>query len=77
VDDAGLDVIDGMRRRHLPWAAILRVRSTSITHHRRFVHLRVLKISTIDGPVLLSRRQLGADPDRVAATVEEHRLRHG
>jgi hypothetical protein len=77
VGENGLDVIEGMRRRHLPWAAILRVNATSVTHRRRLVHLRVLEISTIDGPVLLGRRQLGADPDRVAAVVEERRLRHG
>ncbi len=77
VDAGGLSVVDGLRRRHLPWAAVQRVSAGTVTHNRRAVHIRVLEISTIDGPVLLSRRQLGADPQRVAAVVEEHRLHHG
>ncbi|WP_349816973.1 PH domain-containing protein [Frankia sp. Cppng1_Ct_nod] len=75
VDDGGIDLVDGIRRRHLPWAAVLRVRADTLTHNRRGVHIRILTVDTIDGPVLLSRRQLGAEPDRVADAVEEIRLR--
>jgi hypothetical protein len=77
VSQEGLSVVDGLHRRHLPWAAVRHVSAETITHNRRLVHIRVLEIATIDGPVLLSRRQLGTDPEHVAAAVEEHRLRHG
>jgi hypothetical protein len=77
VSFGGLSVFDGLRRRHLPWAAVQQVQATTLTHNRRGVHVRILEISTIDGPVLLSRRQLGADPATVAAAVEEFRARHG
>lgn len=73
----GLDYVDGLRRRHLPWAAVLGVRSAALTHNRRLVHVRTLEIETLDGPVLLSRRQLGADPEQVAEIIEEQRARLG
>ncbi|ONH33025.1 hypothetical protein BL254_20900 [Protofrankia sp. BMG5.30] len=75
VDQGGVDLVDGIHRRHLPWAAVLRVRAGTLTHNRRAVHVRVLTVETIDGPVMLSRRQLGAEPERIAETVEEIRLR--
>ncbi|WP_430827738.1 PH domain-containing protein, partial [Candidatus Protofrankia californiensis] len=74
VDQGGVDLVDGIHRRHLPWAAVLRVHAGTLTHNRRGVHVRVLTVETIDGPILLSRRQLGAEPDRIAETVEEIRL---
>lgn len=73
----GIDYMEGLRRRHLPWAAVIGARSGTLTHGRRLVHLRTLEIETIDGPVLLSRRALGTDPERVAEAVEELRLRLG
>ncbi len=73
VDQGGIDFVDGIRRRHLPWAAVLRVHAGTLTHNRRGVHVRVLTVETIDGPILLSRRQLGTEPDRIAETVEEIR----
>ncbi len=75
VDQGGVDLVDGIHRRHLPWAAVLRVRAGTLTRSRRAVHVRVLTVETIDGPLMLSRRQLGAEPERVAETVEEIRLR--
>ncbi len=77
VDDGGIDLVDGIRRLHLPWAAVLRVRADTLTHNRRGVHIRVLTVETLDGPLLLSRRQLGTEPERVAAAVEAVRRRHG
>ncbi len=77
VSPAGLDLVDGLRRRHLPWAAVLRVRAATLTHNRRAVHLRTLEVETIDGPILLTRRQLGTDSGPVAECVEEIRLRLG
>ncbi|WP_239331493.1 PH domain-containing protein [Frankia sp. CiP3] len=77
VDDGGIDLVDGIHRRRLPWAAVLRVQASTLTHNRRGVHIHVLIVETIDGPVLLSRRQLGAAPERIAAVVEEIRRRHG
>nr|MDT0664297.1 PH domain-containing protein [Micromonospora sp. DSM 115978] len=76
VDPEGLTVTAGLRPRHVPWAAVTGVHAGAVTHGRRLVHVRVLTIDTIDAPVLLSRRQLGADPDRVAEVVERHRLDH-
>lgn len=75
VSPAGLDIVDGLRRRHLPWAAVVRARAGTLTHNRRAVHQRMLEVETIDGSILVSRRQLGTDPDRVAETIEEIRLR--
>jgi hypothetical protein len=77
VGPAGIDVVDGIRRRHLPWAAVRRVRTGTLAHSRRLVHVRTVEIDTIDGPVLVSRHQLGAEPSAVAAEVEDRRLRHG
>ncbi|WP_322777790.1 PH domain-containing protein [Frankia sp. Cas4] len=77
VDDGGIDLVDGIHRLHLPWAAVLRVRADILTHNRRGVHIRVLTVETLDGPLLLSRRQLGTEPERVAAAVEAVRRRHG
>jgi hypothetical protein len=76
VDSGGLTVTDGLRPRYLPWAAVTGVRAGAVTHGRRLVHVRVLTIDTIDTPVLLSRRQLAADPELVAEIVERHRLDH-
>jgi hypothetical protein len=73
----GIDLVDGIRRRHLPWAAVRCIRAGTLTRARRFVHVRTLEIDTIDEPVLLSRRQLGTDPERVAQVLEEYRLRQG
>ncbi|WP_051105617.1 PH domain-containing protein [Parafrankia discariae] len=73
----GIDYVEGLRRRHLPWAAVLGARSGTLTHGRRLVHLRTLEIETIDGPVLLSRRALGVDPEQIAEALEELRLRLG
>jgi hypothetical protein len=73
----GIDLVDGLRRRHLPWAAVVRVRAGTLTHNRRAVHLRTLEVETIDGPILLTRRQLGADPGPIAERVEELRRRLG
>ncbi|MCM3883601.1 PH domain-containing protein [Frankia sp. R82] len=75
VDPGGLDLVDGLRRRQLPWAAVLRVRAGTVTHNRRAVHLRTLEVETIDGPILLTRRQLGADPGPIAERIERIRLR--
>ena len=90
VGPGGIDYFDGPHldrlrsggpraclRRHLPWAAVISVQAEKLTRDRRLVHVRLLRIETIDGPVLLSRRQLGADPEQVAMAVEEHRLRMG
>jgi hypothetical protein len=77
VGPAGIDVVDGIHRRHLPWAAVRRVRTGTLAHSRRLVHVRTVEIDTIDGPVLVSRHQLGAEPSVVAAEVEDRRLRHG
>lgn len=71
----GLDYVDGLRRRHLPWAAVLGVRAATLTNGRRLVHVRTLEIDTIDDPVILSRRQLGTDPEQAARVIEEHRAR--
>ncbi|CAO5234092.1 PH domain-containing protein [Frankia sp. AgKG'84/4] len=73
VDAHGVDLVDGLRRRHLPWAAVIGVRAGTLTHNRRAVHLRTLEVETIDGPILLTRRQLGTDPGPVAERVEELR----
>ncbi|MCL9761172.1 PH domain-containing protein [Frankia sp. AiPa1] len=77
VDTGGLELVDGLRRRHLPWAAVLSVRAATVTHNRRAVHLRTLEVETIDGPLLLTRRQLGTDPGPVADRVEQIRQRSG
>jgi hypothetical protein len=77
VGPEGIDLVDGMRRRHLPWAAVRRIRAGTLTHGRRLVHIRTLEIDTIDETVLLSRRQLGTAPERVAHVLEEFRLRKG
>lgn len=76
----GIDYVDGVGiggigRRHLPWAAVFEIRAGTLRHNRRLVHIRTLEIETIDGPVLLSRRQLGTDPEKVAEAVEELRIR--
>ncbi|ONH58556.1 hypothetical protein CcI49_21650 [Frankia sp. CcI49] len=73
----GLDLVDGLRRRHLPWAAITSVHASALSHGRRLVHVRTLEIETLDGPVFLSRRQLGTDPTPIATIIEEHRARLG
>jgi hypothetical protein len=73
----GIDLVDGIRRRHVPWAAVRRVRAGTLTRNRRLVHIRTLQIDTIDELLLLSRRQLGTDPERVAEVLEEYRLRQG
>lgn len=75
VDAGGLTLVDGLRRRQLPWAAVLSVRAGTVTHNRRAVHLRTLEIETIDGPILLTRRQLGTDPAPIAECVEQIRRR--
>lgn len=75
VTSGGLDYVEGLRRRHVPWAAVLGVQAAALTHGRRLVHVRTLQIETIDGPVLLSRRQLGGDPEQVALIVEDYRAR--
>ncbi|OAA18529.1 PH domain-containing protein, partial [Frankia sp. EI5c] len=58
-------------------AAVTGVRCGTLNHGRRLVHVHALEIETIDGPVLLSRWQLGADPERVAAVIEEYRAHLG
>jgi hypothetical protein len=77
VGPGGMDLVEGVRRRHLPWAAVTGVRAGTLTHNRRAVHLRTLEVETIDGPILLTRRQLGTDPGPIADRVERIRHRHG
>jgi hypothetical protein len=70
----GVDVRTLWTRRHLPWAALrVQVRVT-----RRFgVQSRALELDTAAGPddggvlVLLSRRDLGAEPDAVARALRD------
>jgi hypothetical protein len=68
----GVDVRTWTRRRHLPWAG-LRVR---VREGRRLgVHSRTLELDTAAGPdddgvlVVLGRRDLGTDPERVAQAL--------
>ena len=65
----GIDVRTWTRRRHLPWSG-LRVR---VRESRRLgMRSRTLELDTAAGPdddgvlVVLGRRDLGADPERVA-----------
>jgi hypothetical protein len=70
----GVDVRTWISPRHLPWPGLrIRVRET-----RRFgVRCRTLELDTAAGPdddgvlVVLSRRDLGADPQMVARTLAE------
>lgn len=70
----GIDVRTLWTRRHLPWAALrVQVRVT----RRLGVQSRALELDTASGPdddgvlVLLSRRDLGAEPDAVARALRE------
>jgi hypothetical protein len=75
VSPLGIQVMVGAGRRTLPWAAVKAVRAGTISHSRRFVHQHTLEIDTVDELIVLSRRQLGRDPARVAEAVEEIRMR--
>jgi hypothetical protein len=68
----GVDVRNLTGGAHLPWARLsVRVRDT----RRLGVRSRTLELDTADGPdddgvlVVLSRRDLGADPDEVAGAL--------
>lgn len=70
----GVDVRTLWTHRHLPWAALrVQVRVT----RRLGVQSRALELDTAAGPdddgvlVLLSRRDLGAEPEAVARTLRE------
>lgn len=70
----GVDVRTLWTRRHLPWAGLrIRVRVS----RRLGVQGRALELDTAAGPdddgvlVLLSRRDLGAEPEAVARTLRE------
>lgn len=70
----GVDVRTLWTRRHLPWA-VLRVQVR--VSRRLGVQSRALELDTAAGPdddgvlVLLSRRDLGAEPDAVASALAE------
>jgi hypothetical protein len=70
----GVDVRTLWTRRHLPWAVLrVQVRVT----RRLGIQSRALELDTAAGPdddgvlVLLSRRDLGAEPDTVARALAE------
>lgn len=84
-DTGSLTLLDGMRRRVVPWPAVTRIAARSVTR-RGLVGLRSLEVDVLvpdgdgagrDHLVVLSRRMLGADPRAVADTLERLRTRAG
>ncbi|MBO3739461.1 PH domain-containing protein [Actinoplanes flavus] len=71
-DGEGITVVTGVaRRRHVPWAKIERVRVDRT--HRRMLRGVLLEIDAGDAIYMLGANELGADPDDVAARLEDLR----
>ncbi|MGB8650185.1 MAG: PH domain-containing protein [Mycobacteriales bacterium] len=66
-DEHGLSVVDGVRRRQVPWEQLERVR---VVRDRR---TPVLELDLGAHLVVLSRRRLGAHPDVVLTDLERLR----
>ena len=64
-DAHGLDVVQGLRTRHVPWADVVRLRTLT---DRRAVLLEVELAG--DEVLLLSRGRLGRDPRDVLEEIE-------
>lgn len=71
VEEGGLLVAEGLRRRRVPWPEVEAVRVD--VSRRRGLTSRLLEVDLGEHLVLLPARRLGADPDDVAAAVLAHR----
>jgi hypothetical protein len=71
-DAAGLDVVEGFAgRRHLPWSAVERIRVTE--RQRLGLRSKLLEVDAGETLHLFSARDLGTDPEHVAAVLAELR----
>ncbi|GAA2636367.1 PH domain-containing protein [Paractinoplanes durhamensis] len=72
-DPTGVTVVAGFaRRRHLPWAAIERVRVDQRTH--RGLRSEMLELDAGDAIYVFSANDLGALPEEVAAVLADLRV---
>jgi hypothetical protein len=72
-DATGVTVVAGfIRRRHLPWAAIERVRVDRRTH--RGLRSEMLELDAGDAIFVFSAHDLGALPEDVAASLADLRV---